>query len=101
MNDVMVDPALLNHTHIPALGSHAHMCCMEELHYLEFFAGRGEVFTAVRADHAAAAVDLEYMDGKGHAMDINSQSGLPFHPLHLFLYIYRLHHLLCFIDLTI
>ena len=51
----------------------------------EFFAGEGEVFRAIRADHhPGAAVDIEYMVGSGHAMDINSDSGLPFHPLQLY-----------------
>ncbi|CAK9074833.1 unnamed protein product, partial [Durusdinium trenchii] len=47
-----------------------------DLRYLEFFAGKGEVFTAVKAEHTAVAVDLEYLSGVGHAMDINSDSGL-------------------------
>ena len=55
------------------------------LSYVEFFAGEGEVFRAIRADHhPGAAVDIEYMVGSGHAMDINSDSGLPFHPLQLY-----------------
>lgn len=51
----------------------------QELRYVEFFAGKGEVFSAVRAGGTPAmAVDIEYMTGRDHAFDINSVSGLPF-----------------------
>lgn len=51
----------------------------KDLTYIEFFAGQGEVFRAIRADHhPAVAVDITYMQGTGHAMDINSDSGLAF-----------------------
>lgn len=53
---------------------------LQDLRYLEFFAGKGEVFTAVKAEHTAVAVDLEYLSGVGHAMDINSDSGLACFP---------------------
>lgn len=44
---------------------------------MEFFAGEGNVFAAVRADGInAVKVDITYLEGKGHAMDILSESGL-------------------------
>ncbi|CAL1155198.1 unnamed protein product [Cladocopium goreaui] len=50
---------------------------LQDLTYLEFFAGEGEVFRCIRGDHhPSCAVDLEYMEGRGHAMDVNSPSGL-------------------------
>ena len=53
---------------------------VQALTYIEFFAGAGEVFTAIRGDsHPGCAVDVSYLSGSGHAMDINSDSGLPFH----------------------
>ena len=56
---------------------------LQDLTYLEFFAGEGEVFRCIRGDHhPSCAVDLEYMEGRGHAMDVNSPSGLAFLPLH-------------------
>ena len=54
----------------------------QDLTYLEFFAGKGEVWSVIRADHnMAVAVDVEYL-GFGSAMDINTPSGLAFHSLH-------------------
>ena len=51
----------------------------QEIQYLEFFAGKGEIFSAIRAGQTPGlAVDIEYMAGTGHAFDINSDSGLPF-----------------------
>ena len=56
---------------------------LQDLTYLEFFAGEGEVFRCIRGDHhPSCAVDLEYMEGRGHAMDVNSPSGLAFLSLH-------------------
>ena len=52
---------------------------LQDLTYLEFFAGEGEVFRCIRGDHhPSCAVDLEYMEGRGHAMDVSSPSGLAF-----------------------
>ena len=53
----------------------------QDLTYVEFFAGTGNVWRAVRADsHPCVAVDLCYMEGLGTAMDILSDSGFAFHP---------------------
>ncbi len=53
----------------------------QELSYVEFFAGQGEVFRAVRADaHPSCAVDIRWMDGPKNPMDILSDAGFAFKP---------------------
>ena len=61
---------------------------IQDLTYVEFFAGEGNVWAAVRADHnMGVPVDIEYWahdhNGKfsSNPMDINSDSGLAFLPL--------------------
>lgn len=66
-----------NPTMLPAW---ARVWC-QDLTYVEFFAGEGQVWRAVRADyHPSVAVDLCYMEGQGTAMDILSNSGFAFYP---------------------
>ncbi|CAE7246780.1 unnamed protein product, partial [Symbiodinium sp. CCMP2456] len=55
-------------------------CLDQELSYIEFFAGKGNVFNAVKEVYPAAAVDLEYLRDprfkRNNPMDLNSDSGL-------------------------
>ena len=55
---------------------------MQELSFIEFFAGDGEVFKAVRVDDVSAAkLDIKYIEethGGDNPMDINTVSGLGF-----------------------
>ena len=56
---------------------------MQELTFIEFFAGDNQVWKAVRASGVAAAkVDITYMEHEGcqNPMDINSSAGMGFHP---------------------
>ena len=59
---------------------------MQELAFVEFFAGRGEVWKAIRASSInAVKVDITYFtppdgyDGS-NPMDINDVAGFAFHP---------------------
>ena len=55
------------------------LCSWQELRYIEYFAGEGNVFAAVRKLYPAVAVDLSYLQDPAYArnnpMDINSPSG--------------------------
>ena len=60
---------------------------MQDLTYVEFFAGEANVWSAVRADHnPGVPVDITYMDGPKNAMDINSDAGLAFLALNSYIY---------------
>lgn len=53
----------------------------KELTFVEFFAGDGNVWAAIRADnHPSVPIDISYMDSCGNRgnnqMDINSDAGL-------------------------
>lgn len=53
---------------------------LQELGFIEFYAGKGEVFKAVRgASVSAAKIDIEYIQnlvGGQNPMDVNSNAGL-------------------------
>lgn len=73
------------HTHEVSMQPTLYKFCnvLEELTYLEFFAGKGLVWQAVRAAYPSSVkVDIEYMH-PGSAMDILSDSGLASCPQHL------------------
>lgn len=57
---------------------------MQELCFLEFFAGEGAVWRAVRADSIdAVGVDITYVraqEGRQNPFDILSNAGMAFHP---------------------
>ena len=69
-------PPIKNSKPLPQLKQH-----MQELCYLEFFAGQAEVFKAIRADnHPSVATDITYMMGPKNPMDILTDSGFAFKP---------------------
>ena len=48
---------------------------------MEFFAGEANVFKAIRADYTPGiAIDINYLEGKDHAMNILTDSGFAFYP---------------------
>jgi len=52
---------------------------MQELQYVEYFAGVANVFKAIRADaHPSSAVDITWMEGPNNPMDVLSDSGFAF-----------------------
>ena len=53
--------------------------CTQELSFIEFFAGEGEVWRTVRADAPSSiGLDISYVDpeGRQNPMDSNSPAGL-------------------------
>ena len=56
----------------------------QELAFIEFFSGNGEVWRAVRGSTVTAArVDIDYIEnvmGGDNPMDVNSKAGMGFHP---------------------
>lgn len=70
-----------NHT-ISRVSTTSILPAMQDLTYVEFFAGQGNVWAAVRADHhPAVPVDIEYMStgpDRKNPMDINSDAGMAF-----------------------
>lgn len=57
--------------------------CAQELTFIEFFAGEGEVWRTIRADAPSSiGVDITYVDpdGKQNPMDANTPAGLAFLP---------------------
>lgn len=69
-------PPIKNSKPLPQLKQH-----VQELCYLEFFAGQAEVFKAIRADnHPSVATDITYMMGPKNPMDILTDSGFAFKP---------------------
>lgn len=54
----------------------------QELQYIEYFSGKGNVFTEMKSLYTSTAVDIEYLSELGgtktNAFDINSASGLGF-----------------------
>ena len=58
------------------------LCSSQELTFLEFFAGQGRVWKAVRGDtRSAVGIDIEYWNKESsNPFDILTNAGLGFHP---------------------